>query len=160
MTNNRSIAGPIATILSAGCVCALLDGVAAVVLYRLPVAKIFQSVASGLLGPAAFRGGLATAMIGLLLHCAIALAVAAAFYGMSRVASILLSRPVLSGAIYGAAVFFLMYLIVLPLSNLPGYSFRRIPPPQMLAEFVIHVFLVGIPVSLIVVRLSQTQTVS
>ena len=40
------------------------DSVLALVLYRVPLTVIYQSIAAGLLGREAYRGGLATASAG------------------------------------------------------------------------------------------------
>ena len=45
--------------------------------------RILQSVASGLLGAAAFEGGTKTALLGLLLHFLIAFIVVVVYYGAS-----------------------------------------------------------------------------
>jgi len=69
---------------------------------HVPPVRIFQSVAGGLLGrQAANAGGLATALLGAALHYSIALSIVAVYYLASRRASLLRSRPVLCGLLYG-----------------------------------------------------------
>jgi hypothetical protein len=46
--------------------------------------RIFQSIASGLLGKAAFEGGVGTAVLGLILHVFIASSIVTTFYLVSR----------------------------------------------------------------------------
>ena len=62
-------------VLWAGLACGVLDITAALVVYGFFGAKpvrLLQGIASGLLGPKAFDGGLATALLGLLCHFVIA----------------------------------------------------------------------------------------
>src|SRR5258708_1078781 len=68
---------PISRLLAAGAAVAVLDGAFAVaiyvhVLHACSTAQLMQSIASAVLGRAAFRGGGATVALGLALHCAVA----------------------------------------------------------------------------------------
>src|SRR6478736_427726 len=71
-----------------GLACGVFDITQACVGYgiqnHLPPQRIFQSVASGLLGPKAFQGGAKTAALGLALHFFIAFSWAAGYYVASR----------------------------------------------------------------------------
>ncbi len=118
---------------------------------RGPV-RTFQSVAGGLYGAATFNGGYRTAALGLALHFLIALTAAAVYYLASRKLRFMVSRPVLSGALYGIAVWLFMYLVVLPLSawKVSTYSFSSVA-----TGVLIHIFFVGLPISLIVRRFSK-----
>src|SRR5687768_10025558 len=82
--------------------------------------RILQSVASGLLGSPAYQGGAGTAALGFLLHFLLMLIIAAIFYVASTRLRFLLARPVLWGAIYGFLVYWVMNLVVLPLSAFPS----------------------------------------
>src|SRR4030095_9717030 len=79
--------------------------------------RVLHSVASGLLGAAAFQGGGKTAVLGLALHFLIATTAAAVFYFASRRLLFLIERPVPFGLLYGAIVYAFMNFVVLPLSN-------------------------------------------
>src|SRR5260370_18356751 len=62
-------------LLWAGLACGILDITAALIVYGffgLKPIRLLQGIASGLLGPQAFEGGLATALLGLLCHFLIA----------------------------------------------------------------------------------------
>jgi hypothetical protein len=108
--------------------------------------RVLRYVASGLLGPSARGGGAPVAALGLALHYLIALTAAAVFVWASRRFPVLIRRPLLSGALYGAWIFVLMNFIVVPLSRVPPRtSFPVIP---MLMEFVGHMVLIGIPIAL------------
>ena len=116
---------------------------------------ILQSIASGLLGRAAFQGGLRTAALGLALHLSIALVVSAVFVLASRVRPALVARPVLWGAVYGVAVFFAMRDIVLPLAGVPAGRFSW---AVFLNGITIHVLGIGIPIALIARRWARKPT--
>src|SRR5262245_40203943 len=75
---------PLACVLAGGLVAGTLDIIYACVFWALkvkvPARRIFQSVARGLLGKAAFEGGAATAALGLSLHFFIATSMSLAYY--------------------------------------------------------------------------------
>ena len=98
---------------------AILDGLDAVVFFGLrgvPPFRVFQAIASGLLGRGAFSGGWATAALGAALHVFISFTVVLVFLLASRWIPALRRAPVLSGLAYGIAVYLVMNLIVIPLS--------------------------------------------
>lgn len=107
-----------------------VDILAAFVIYRpaTPV-QILQSVASGLLGPAAFQGGLASAATGLVAHFAIAVLFAALFVVAAGLLPGLLRHRALSGLTLGIGVYGVMNAIVVPLSLAPE---RAAPAPHMI----------------------------
>jgi hypothetical protein len=153
----RSVGNPI---VIAGVVVGIVDIVAAfAVRYSFgavsPV-RVLQGIASGVMGPAAFRGGPATAALGMLLHFVIAFAVAGVYYAVSRKWRLLLHHPAVSGTLYGIAVHAVMNVIVLPLSHFP--SGPRTPPLSFtLTMVLVHVFCVGLPISFIVARDEPTR---
>ncbi|MBX3735645.1 MAG: hypothetical protein KF715_03060 [Candidatus Didemnitutus sp.] len=109
-------------------------------------ARVLQSVASGLLGADAFNGGATTAALGLALHFLIALIFAGAFVLASGQVAVLGRRAFLSGAIYGFLIFWLMNLVVLPLSAFP----RKVTfaPAATITGLIVHTFLIGVPIAL------------
>src|SRR4051812_34343036 len=114
------------------------------------VTRLLQFVASGLIGPKAFEGGTATAALGLGLHFVIAFGLVAVFYVASRSLAFIPRHAVISGIIYGLIVFAVMNLIVLPLSAAkPRHSLTG-----DLIQIGIHVFIIGLPTSLLIRRLS------
>jgi hypothetical protein len=133
-----------------GLLAGILDIAAAFVVYGFrgatPV-RILQSIASGVLGAPAFEGGLATALLGGLLHFVIACGWAFAYFVASRRLLVLTRRPVVSGIVYGAAVYFLMNLAVLPLS-----AFPRRPFALDVVILGVHLVCVGLPIALSVSR--------
>jgi uncharacterized membrane protein YagU involved in acid resistance len=103
---------------------------------------ILKSVASGLLGPAAFKGGPEVAALGLLLHFVIAFGAAAVYYAASRWLPVLAQKPWICGPLFGIAVYFFMSLVVLPLSRVTPRPFN--PDPIMI---LIHMLCVGTPIA-------------
>jgi len=125
-----------------------LDGLDAVVFFGLrgvPAPRIFQAIASGLLGRAAFQGGLATVALGVALHFFIAFTVVVTFYAASRRLPALTRRPLVWGPLYGIAVYLVMNLIVLPLS---AAAHGMPSPPVLVNGVLIHMFGVGLPSAL------------
>jgi len=147
-------ANALLAVLWAGFACGVLDITAAFIVYGFFGAKpvpLLQGIASGLLGPKAFSGGLATALLGLLCHFLIAFAAATVFFVVSRTIPVLVQHAVVSGALYGVAVYFFMNRIVLPLS---AAAKRPFSTKMMIIGVVIHIFCVGLPISLSVRRFS------
>lgn len=138
------------TIVLGGAAVAVLDAANAVVFWNLyrgtSPRVIFQSIAAGIQGRDAFSGGMESALLGALLHCVIALGVAAAYHFAAVAASVLHRRPVLFGMLYGALVYLVMNRIVIPLSNTSVAPFN---PAWFAANFGGHLLLVGLPVALI-----------
>jgi uncharacterized membrane protein YagU involved in acid resistance len=108
--------------------------------------RVLQSVASGLLGARAFEGATPIAALGLALHFAIALTFAAFFCAMSNRFPALTRRAALWGAIYGFLIFWLMNLVVLPLSAFP----RKVSfdPLVVSTGLLVHTLLIGVPIAL------------
>jgi uncharacterized membrane protein YagU involved in acid resistance len=144
-------------VILGGSLVAVLDIAAAFALrgaFGSPPIRVLQGIASGVLGPAAFQGGMSTAALGMVLHVAIAFAVAAVYYVVSRWWPGLVRHPVASGLTYGVAVHFVMNEIVLPLSRV---AFRRPPWYVALSMVVIHMVCVGLPISLSVARADDVR---
>jgi hypothetical protein len=142
-------------VLWAGFACGVLDITAALVVFGYMGAKpvrLLQGIASGLLGPKAFEGGLATALLGLLCHFLIAFGAATVYFVASRTIRPLIQHAVVSGVLYGVAVYFFMNRIVLPLSAAAKRPFSL---KLMIIGVIIHIFCVGLPISLSVRRFSR-----
>lgn len=111
-----------------------------------PPRRIFQSVAAGLLGPAAFTGGTSSAALGLLLHFGIALVVAVVFAVAARAWPRLVRQPWRWGVLYGLAVYVVMTYVVVPLSAAGGGGAGD--PLWMSLTVLVHAFGIGVPVAL------------
>jgi hypothetical protein len=145
-------------IVIAGLACGIFDITAACIVYgsmfHVGPIRILHNVASGLLGRSAYSGGLATAAVGLLCHFVIAFGAATVFFLLARAFPFLLNQTVLSGALYGIAVYFFMNRVVVPLSNVAKtpFSFK-----MMVIGVIIHVFCVGLPIALTIRRFTTTS---
>lgn len=146
---------PFLAIFWGGLACGVLDITQACIAWgiqnHVPPYRIFQSVASGLLGPKSFQGSAATAALGLSLHFLIAFIWAVIYYVASRRIGFMTERPVIAGLIYGEFVWVMMNCVVVPLS-----AIHRWPPRTDMASMITgpigHLFLVGLPIALAVKR--------
>ena len=121
-------------------------------LQGMPLERLWQGIASGALGTAAFKGGKRTAALGLFFHFVIAFTVAAIYYAMSLKLPILIEKPILCGTLYGIIVHVIMSRIVAPLSAAPKREFSL---KAFLTQLVIHICFVGLPIALTVTHFSQ-----
>ena len=146
------------TILAAGVIAGILDLTAACTYAWLragvtPV-RVFHSVASGLLGQAAFVGGAKTAAVGILLHFIIATTWATVYYFASRKLIFLVDQPIAAGLIYGVIVYLFMNFVVLPLS---AVAKRPVPISARIIGCLIIMFCIGLPIALIVRRFATAK---
>jgi hypothetical protein len=137
----------------AGATTAVLDGlfssILSAVFYGSTVTRLFQGVASVLLGSAAFEGGARTALVGVLMHVAVAFTWATVFLFVvmrsSFVRRVLASRfgVVKVAGVYGPLVWMVMSLVVIP-----ALTHR---PPVIAGRWWIqwfgHIPFVGIPIA-------------
>ena len=108
-------------------------------------------MASGALGNAAFAGGIATALLGVLFHFLVSFVVAGVFI-LSADRIPLLRRYAIPGSLlYGFGVFIVMNLIVLPLSAAPPLPAPT--TPQLIVMILDHILVIGLPLGIIVRRM-------
>jgi hypothetical protein len=115
---------------------------------KSPLISSLQYVASGVLGDAAFAGGLTTAILGLILEFVMTIIIAGVF--ILSVDSIpLLRQHIIPGSLlYGFGVFVVMNFIVVPLSAAPPLP---APPMWLFIEIILeHILLIGLPLGLLV----------
>jgi hypothetical protein len=129
-----------------------LDALDAMIFFGLRGAKIgriFQAIASGLIGASAFNGGTATILLGVLLHYTVALSIAATFFLLASRFGALTRRPFLWGPLFGIAAYWVMNLVVVPLS-----AAKRANPtlPVIINGLLIHIVGVGTPTALLARR--------
>jgi uncharacterized membrane protein YagU involved in acid resistance len=142
---------PARRLLLAGLATGIVDGLFASVqtfFYNSTVIRLWQGVASTLLGKSAYEGGTRTALIGLLMHFGVA-------FGWSAVFLLLYTR--LTGirrvtdspggvlkvaAVYGPLIWMVMSLVVIPLlvSRPPNVTVR------WWIQLAGHIFFVGLPI--------------
>ena len=146
---------PAKAISVAGLTCGVMDISAALVVYGFLGSKplrLLQGIAGGILGPRTYSGGISTALLGLAFHFVIAFGAATIFFLASRVMPFLLNHAVLSGVFYGIAVYFFMNRVVVRLSAATKFPFSM---KMMLIGVIIHIFCVGIPISLNIRRYAR-----
>jgi len=118
----------------------------------VPLLRIFQSVAAGVLGrPRSYAGGVRTFFLGIILHFLVATCIATVYYLATLVLPVLIRHPVVSGLIYGVVAYLGMKFIILPLSAIG----QRGPIPRLsilITELIGHAVLVGLPVALLARR--------
>jgi hypothetical protein len=120
------------------------------VLGGYPLTSVYQYIASAALGEAAFAGGIATALLGALIHFIIAFIVAGIFILSAGRISLLRRYPVVGSLLYGFAVFMVMTMIVIPLSAAPPLPDPT--TPQLIVNILDHILVIGLPLGLIVRR--------
>lgn len=131
--------------LTAACVYSWLRG-------SVKPVRVFQFIASGVLGTESFSGGAKTAVLGVALHFVIATSAAAVFYLVSRKWLFLVEHPIVAGLLYGIPVYVFMNFIVLPLSQVAQ---RPQPMAARIINLVILMVCIGLPIALIVRRFAR-----
>lgn len=139
-------------LLRAGLLTAVSDGLFSSVLaaffYHSTVARLWQGVASTLLGPEAMNGGTRTALIGVLMHFGVAFGWSAVFLfvvlRLGWIRGLLGSRSgiIKVAALYGPFIWLVMSLLVIP--------FLLDRPPAITTRWWIqlfgHIAFVGLPI--------------
>lgn len=111
---------------------------------------VMQGVASGPFGDGMRDAGLAGAGLGTLVHFSIMTAMVGVFLLASRRIPWLTAKPVQAGALYGLALYGVMYWIVLPM-RWPTAFPKTAWWPVTNALFS-HIVCVGIPMALVIAR--------
>jgi hypothetical protein len=138
-------------ILLAGLLTGVTDGLFASAqsfFYNSTPARVFQGVASTLLGPSALEGGARTAAIGVLMHFGVALGWSTVFLILyerwPRLRELVRSRlgPLKVASVYGPFIWLVMSLVVIPLLVHRPPVFR----PRWWVQLIGHIFFVGLPI--------------
>lgn len=133
-----------------------LDLVASALMYQVPPDRLLKWIASGWMGrEAAFAGGWPTLLLGLASHYAIALAWAGAYAAASLRWPVLRARPWVWGPLYGLLSLFVMYGVVVPLSEA---DLGKMSVTMLVESVFIHAFVFGLPLALAVARFSREKT--
>jgi hypothetical protein len=143
------------TIFMAGIVAGIFDGTYAVAYVGLtrgvPAHRIFQHVASGMLGRASFDLGWKSVVLGIVCHFTVAIGAAATYTIASRAMPILVRKPILFGPLFGLAVYVFMNYVVIALSRVAP-SRNPAATDVLVTGILVHMFLIGLPIALIVSR--------
>jgi hypothetical protein len=135
-------------ILAATLACGVLDAAAATTLAAtngIKPHRVWQTVASGLMGPRAYEAGWSSGILGLLLHFFISFVFATTYVLAGLRLHGLLQHPFVCGALYGIAIYLVMNYLVLPLSRRPKRPFNV---KFAVAQLLIHIFIVGWSIAL------------
>jgi hypothetical protein len=130
------IRDPAGRLLRTGLLTAIVDGIfassLAAFVYGTGVARLWQGVASTLLGPSALQGGTRTALVGVAMHVGVAFGWSAVFLLLAMRSAAL--RRVISSpggvlavaAIYGPCIWLVMSLVVIPTltGRPPTFTYR------------------------------------
>jgi len=157
MNASQAKSWAIPAIAIAGLSVGILDIASAIVIAELKGTgsiRMLQGIASGLLGPQSFEGGMATAGLGLIIHFLIAFTAASVFYVGSRQFSFLTRHAVASGLLYGIAVYVFMYWLVVPIA----FVNARHSISRDVTAVIVHMVLIGLPIALVVRRFSRKQS--
>lgn len=125
--------------------------------YSMGPMQIFQSIARGVVGPAAMQGGWESAALGVVLEYLLTSVMAAVYIVLAIRITDLRKYWWLLGPCYGIVVMVVMYTVVLPISAVHGSGALPDGPRgpdgtvtdhQMLyATLLVHMFIVGLVVS-------------
>jgi len=147
MTTKHSTLG---AILITAFVVAVIDGADAVI---FTVARggsgerVFQIIASVVLGKESYNLAPWSTVLGILMHCAVALILTATYFGLAGPIAKVTRNWFMSGFLYGLGtwIFINQFLfVVVGIKN----SYTALPPwPGLLNGVAAHIFLVGIPIA-------------
>jgi uncharacterized membrane protein YagU involved in acid resistance len=141
-------------VVAAGLLAGITNLVAAGAIYGGTMTHGFQMIASGLLGEAAYSGGLKAAILGAALHFAISIAAAALYLWAALRHHALTRHWLVGGVLFGVLAYLVMNMVVVPLSHAasPDFSFGMI-----VKELVAHTILFGVPIAGIVRALALSE---
>ena len=152
---------PSAAIFYGGLIAGVLDATDGVIAYYfiegLNPIQVLQFIASGFYGAAAFQMGLSGALVGLLAHFFIAFAVAAIYVGATRFLPLLNKDAAMWGMLYGAAVFIVMNVVLLPYTAVVKSPLSL---PLLLNGVLAHALVVGLPIALAARRITNQSSLS
>lgn len=154
----RAPLSPAAAIFWGGLIAGILD-IAAVCAYwsiepGVPPNAIFRSIASALMGPAAYGPGRAAVPLGVALHFAVSFAFSGAYVLAALRMRALVRHPVVYGVAYGVVAYLVMTFIAVPLSR-AEFGGGTPEPKELAASLFIHLFLFGLPIALAAARMRR-----
>jgi len=132
-----------------------LDATAALLWnYKIKAVIIFQFIASGIFGKAAFAGGANMVLWGIYLHYGIALLFTTAFYLTYPFFYSLFRNKYIVGAEYGLIAWMIMNLLVVPFSKIGRGPLHL---SYVIAGMVILIICIGLPVALVADRFNSAR---
>ena len=107
------------------------------------------------MGASAFAGGIATALLGVLIHFFVAFVVAGVFILSAYRIPLLRRYSIVGSLLYGFGVFIVMTMIVTPLSAAPPLPAPT--TPLLIVTILDHILVVGLPLGILVQRAPMTN---
>lgn len=129
---------------------AALDTLFAIVWWAphgVPPIQVLQTFASWVLGPAAYAGGMSSALLGAVVYAHLMWAVVVLYHRLARRHRLLLRRPLACGAAYGVVAYGFIFHLMGPL--LGGSAADYSHPGWIAACVAVFMTLVGIPCALL-----------
>jgi len=142
------------TVLGIGLIAGTLDITDALVfswIHGVGPTRVFQYIASGLVGRNSFQLGAMSVALGVILHYVIALSWTGIFCLVSSRLTVLRRWAAISGLIYGALVYLVMNFIVLPLSRVPHMT-RPMTLASRINGVMALLLCIGLTISLLMRR--------
>jgi hypothetical protein len=121
---------------------------------KAPFKPVLMFVASGLLGKQAFTNGNGLILVGLLIHYCVATAFTIFFFLTLAKTSFVKQQTLLTGILYGAFVWIVMNLLILPITNANRLSKEFW---NVAIGMLILICRIGIPLSFIAARRKRMQ---
>ncbi len=122
---------------------------------KTPFILVWQYIASGALGEAAFAGGMATALLGVFFHLIISFAVAAVFILAADRMPLLRRNVIVGSLLYGLGVWIVMNMVVTPLSAAPPLPMPALP--VLIWLIIEHIIFTGLILGMLVKRNGNTN---
>ncbi len=147
-------------IISAGLIVGTLDILSAFIYYFIKtgnrnVFNALKYVASGLFGKQAISGGTEMILAGLILHYVIAFSFTIFFFWLFPKIKALSKYLILTGILYGAFIWCVMNLVVVPLSSIGNRPFNI---SNAIINMLILMVCIGIPLSFMTNRFYKNKT--
>ena len=125
-------------------------GIVYSLILKIPFVDVLKYITSGIIGDAAYAGGLGTALLGLILEFVMTIIIAGIFIFSADRISLLRKNVIVGSLLYGFGVFVVMNFVVVPLSAAPALP---TPPTWVLIELVLeHILIIGLPLGILVQR--------
>jgi hypothetical protein len=118
--------------------------------------RVFQFVASVVLGKESYNMAPWSTVLGILMHCSIALILTATYFAFAGQIEKVTRNWFLSGFLYGLGSWIFINQFLFVAVGVKG-SYTALPPwPGLLNGVLAHIFLVGIPIAFFAARHRKT----
>ncbi len=117
MSKEKLFDSPVKTVILTWLLAGTADALSAIIVYQIPAMNIFRYIASGVFGQAALTGGLPMVFWGVFFHYFIAFSWVLLFFLLYPRIATISSNRIVNAILYGAVIWIVMNLIVVPLSS-------------------------------------------